>query len=778
MSPFDPSLQPLDAFKPRELEVLRLIAAGMTNEEIAARLFIEVSTVRWHNRQIYSKLGVHHRTLAVAHARELGLLDDEEATRAAGEHRDAPASALDNLPAQTTSFIGREREIAKAQQLLAGSRLVTITGPGGIGKTRLALEVAAAMKDYYPDGIWFVSLAGVSDPQHVASAAAAVLHVMESATENIEASLVKYLRTRYLLLVIDNFEHVIAASPLLTTILAEAAHIKLLVTSREILRLYGEQEYPVPPLVVPDAQVSYNLEELAGLEAVRLFVDRARSVDPDFHLTDDVADAIARICARLDGLPLAIELAAARVKLFSPQQILARLESGPGVLGQGPRDAPARQRTLQATIDWSYNLLSEDEKLLFSRLGVFRGGWTLQAMEAVCGSGLQIDVLDGLALLIDKSLVQVDETADKDPRFRMLATVREYAIDCLQAFDAAETKQRHCDWVLQLAEQWVVEGETNPNYMNIEAEQDNFHAALEWCRQNQQAGIEKGLRLANGFGRWGATRGIYREGRAWLRWFLDRSKGAVTEERLYALTSAGDLAFRQGDYSEAAALWDEALEISEALHLPEATANLLSFAPANPQRGYDETLAMLERSLKIYDELKNIQGYAKTLGNLGDLQRQYGYYVEAKPLFERQLALARDVNNHYVMTYTLNNLGYVLCRLNDTAHAAACFRESLELAQIHKYRILQAFSTLGFAWIAAIDGKSERLACLLGAADRLFAEMGYVLEPADKSDYDWIVSLAHQQLADDEFQLAWSKGHQMTLEQAVTLALEASDDRD
>lgn len=767
---------PLDTFKSRELEVLGLIAEGMTNEEIAERLFIEVTTVRWHNRQIYSKLGVHHRTLAVARARELGLLDEEtppSLIRAA-----VLSKPLTNLPTQTTSFVGREREIARARQLLSGARLVTMTGPGGIGKTRLALEVAAALAEYYADGVWFVPLAAVHDPRHVASAIAAVLQVKETAAETIETSLVKFLSARSLLLVIDNFEHVIPAVSILAKTLAEAANVKMLVTSREILRLYGEQEYPIPPLTTAETQVAYTPQELAEFEAVRLFVERAQAVDPDFCLTDEAAEAIAAICTRVDGLPLAIELAAARVKLFSPQQILTRLESGLGVLGQGPRDAPARQRTLQATIDWSYNLLDEEEKRLFNRLGVFRGGWTLEAMEAICSDGLQVDLLDGLSSLIDKSLIQIDESADEEPRFRMLETVREYAVGHLYSPDADETQERHYNWFLQLAasgETGIVE---NPQwYKRMHLEEDNLLAALEWCQQAPQR-LQSGLRLVNALMHYWSVRGSFREGRQWLTWFLDRTQGNSTPERSFALTAAGEMAFRQGEYEEVVRLCRESLEISEVLSLSEATAYTLRFLASALQKlgSYTEAEAMLERSLALFHDAGNDWGYALSLDSLGELRRLSDRFAEAQALFEQAAALNRKINHQAGVIASLCNLGHVLCRQNNAAAAVGCFRESLDTAGEIGHKIILGLCIAGFGAVAAVKKNPERAVQLLSAASRLFSEMDYVLEPADQAQYEWIESLARSQLTEALYHAAWDRGQRMTLEQTVAYALANSTD--
>ena len=485
--------QPLDGFKQRELEVLRLIAAGLTNEEIAAQLFIEVTTVRWYNRQIYGKLGVHSRTLAVARAQSLGLI---ELDASPSPITLAPSNPPSNLPAETTSFVGREYEITQVLQFLTATRLLTLTGPGGTGKTRLAIRTAEAVKDDFPDGIWFIPLASVHDPTLVPGAIANVLKVTETASETLNASLEKHLCDKQMLLVIDNFEHVIDASWLLSMLLAASAKVRILVTSREVLHLYGEQEYPVPAMSVPDRHDSYAMQNLTQFEAVRLFVERARANQPNFQLTDENVDAVARICTRVDGLPLAIELAAARSKLLTPQQLLSRLESGFSTLGQGPRDAPVRQRTLSATIDWSYHLLSTDEKILFNRLGIFRGGWTLEAMESICAEGLSLDIFEGLAALVDKSLVRQGDGHDGELRFALLETLREYALERLVAVGEIEKLgELHAHYFRALCKS-VPPGNDAISQRRwlcrLEADYDNVRAAMDWSEQHDPI---NGLRM-------------------------------------------------------------------------------------------------------------------------------------------------------------------------------------------------------------------------------------------------------------------------------------------
>jgi predicted ATPase/DNA-binding CsgD family transcriptional regulator len=406
----------------RETEILGLLAGGLSNREIAQELFLSLETIKWYNKHIYSKLGVGSRTQAVARARELGLFADPGESPVA-----SLAPVRTNLPAQLTSFVGREREIAEVEDLLKTTRLVTLTGPPGIGKTRLGLQLADTVAGNYSDGVIFVGLASTTDPALVPKAIAHKLGVVEQPNQPLVESLERYFGNKSALLVLDNYEHVLEAAALVTDLLAASPRLTVLVTSREVLRLNGEHEYIVPPLTVPDTAHPGFVSDLFVYESMALLNHRARAASTHFRLTEENAPAVAAICLRLDGLPLAIELAAARIKLFSPQQMLERLESRLSLLTGGARDLPARQRTLRDSIDWSYNLLDEDEQRLFARLAVFTGGRTIGAVEAICTPGLPIDALDGLESLLNKSLLYQEEGPGGEPRFIMLETIHEYA---------------------------------------------------------------------------------------------------------------------------------------------------------------------------------------------------------------------------------------------------------------------------------------------------------------------------------------------------------------
>ncbi len=488
----EPRLEPL---KLREIEILRLLAEGLSNREIAQKLFITLETVKWYNKQLYSKLGVGSRTQAVAKAREQRLLDVKTAAPVA-----AQIQPRHNLAVQLTSFVGREREIVEITQLLQESHLLTLTGPGGTGKTRLGLQVASALLAEYEHWVFFVDLAPISDSDLVLPTVATTLGVREASDEPLLDTLTKYFRPKQLLLVLDNFEHVLAAAPAVGELLAAAPRLRIINTSRETLQIYGEQAYPVPPLGLPDLDSPEPLVVLSQYAAVALFIQRARAAQPDFTLTAENAPAVAEICVRLDGLPLALELAAVRVKLLGPQVLLAQLESRFTTLGSGARDLPARQQTLRGAIGWSYDLLSNAEQLLLARLSVFQGGRTIEAVAAVCSPDLPIDVLDGLGSLLNKSLLRQKEGSNAEPRFSMLETIHEYTRERLDNSGLAEaTKRRHAHYFADMAEQADVEYRTGRQVFwanKLLAEHDNLRAALNWSLDTDEP--ELAARLVGG----------------------------------------------------------------------------------------------------------------------------------------------------------------------------------------------------------------------------------------------------------------------------------------
>jgi predicted ATPase/DNA-binding XRE family transcriptional regulator len=541
-------------------------AAGLTQEELAERAGLSARAISDLERGV--KLHPYPHTVGRL-VTALALTEDEESRllRAArrapaesGRPRDTQPWTGYSLPVQPSSFIGRERELDEigAQLRRDDVRLLTLTGPGGVGKTRLALQVAAVVVDRFPDGAVFVSFGSLADPDLVPPTIAASLGLKEVGREPILERMLEYLQDRRLILALDNLEHVLPAAAAIARLLAGCPGIKVLVTSRVVLRLAAEHEYPVPPLPVPVPGHVPDLDVLSRYDAVQLFVQRAQAALPHFEITEENAPAVAEICSRLDGLPLAIELAAARLRFFPPQAMLARLSGRLQILTGGPRDVPARLQTLRNTMEWSYRLLSPRERTLFDRLSVFAGGCTLEAAESVCHSDSDADLLAGLTTLLEHSLVQ--QGGDEAPRFSMLETIQAYAQERLNAEGEAEqVKRRHAEWVLQFAEEAAPQtrGPDQVAWLQrVDAERNNVRAALTWARDRGE--IELGLRIASALERYYRTHGLLSEGLHWLEDFLrlDADRGGVVgaSVRGNALLRTSRMARNQGDPAQAAML--------------------------------------------------------------------------------------------------------------------------------------------------------------------------------------------------------------------------------
>ena len=492
-----------------------------------------------------------------------------------------PLRSLDayrnNLPLQPTPLIGRAKEVSEVCERLSRPevRLLTLTGAGGTGKTRLGLQAAAELTQEFEDGVYFVSLAAIRDPQLVVPAMAGTLGVKEAGGQPLLENLEYYLGEKRMLLMLDNFEQILEAAPMVAELLSAAPNLKVLATSRIPLRLYGEYEYSVPPLALPDPGRPPSVERLTHYETVRLFIERAQAAKADFSVTNDNAPAVAEICYRLDGLPLAIELAAARIKLLTPQAMLGRLGNRLKLLTGGARDLPERQRTLKSTIEWSYGLLEEDEKVLFARLSVFAGGRTMEAIEAICDAedDLPVDVLDGLASLVDKSLLKQEEGVGGEPRFVMLETIHEFAREKLQESEEGEDIRRlHAEYFLALAEEGdpgLEEGSQQPVWLErLEEEHDNMRRALSWSL-GQGQDSELALRIGAALGEFWYLRGYWSEGRRWLEEALAKSSPAPTAARARALQRVSWLTYLQGDLDRAKEASEEGLGLARSGAVPD-----------------------------------------------------------------------------------------------------------------------------------------------------------------------------------------------------------------
>jgi predicted ATPase/DNA-binding SARP family transcriptional activator len=599
-----------------------------------------------------------------------------------------PGLPPSNLPAQTTAFVGRMAELAAVQEKLSQPevRLLTLTGPGGSGKTRLGLQVAGEILDDFPDGVFFVALAPIRNPALIGTTIAETLGVRETGDTSTLEHLKEYVKEKRLLLLLDNFEHLLPAAPLITDLLTAAANLKILVTSRALLRLQGEWAYPVPPLSVPDLDNLPPTERLMEYEAVQLFLERAKAVKADFAIASENASAVAEICARVDGLPLAIELAAARIRVLPPHKILSALGDRLGFLTGGTGDRPARQQTIRATVDWSYNLLNAEEQTLFEHLAVFSGGCSLEAAQAVRGVSGDLDVLRGLESLVDKNLLKGSEVGG-EARFAMLDTIREYALERLTARGAGEkdaVRRRHAHCFMELAEEAELHiyGTEQVVWLNrLEIEHDNLRGALEWSINHAS---DVALRLAGALGRFWHFRGHHGEGRDWLAKALASEKAEGTSKetlRAKALDRAGYLAFFVGELDPARAWSEESVTIWRALDDPRGLAHALCTlgAVVNAQGDAMLARALLEESIALFRGLGDRSGLVRAFFWHGHVTYRMRDFVNARASAQEAIELGREVGNISNVAGSTDTLGMIAFHEGDFPAAQSYLEESLRL---------------------------------------------------------------------------------------------------
>jgi predicted ATPase/class 3 adenylate cyclase len=729
-------------------------------------------------------------------------------------------SRLNNLPPQPTPLVGRERELGEVRELLLSPevRLLTLTGPGGTGKTRLALQAGADLLEEFDDGVFFVSLASLTDPELFLPTVATTLGVKESSDRSLEESFKEYLREKELLLLLDNFEQVLEAGPALSGLLSAAPGLKVLATSRIPLGLYGGREYPVPPLSVPDPRRVSRVEALTHYEAVRLFIESARAVKPDFTITNESAPAVAEICVRLDGLPLAIELAAARIRMLPPKALLARLGNRLKLLTGGARDLPERQRTLRGAIEWSYDLLDEGEKVLFGRLSVFSGGRTLEAIEAVCDAKyeLPVDAFDGISSLLEKNLLRQEEGPDGEPRFVMLETTHEFAREKLeQSGEAEEIKGLHAQYFLALAEETEPElkGSGERWLEHLEAEQDNFRVALNWALQVGDTDLA--LRLGGALIFFWDRRGHYGEGRRWLEEALTKEGRVPATVRGKALGCLARMAAQQGDLDQAEAACEEGLELMRSvddegfagvvLRLvlgvvalvrgdPDRAATLteesltmgreqedrwaiagsmLNLSVIAQDRGdLGQATSLLEESLVLFRELGNKQGISYCLVNLGNVALSRGDAERGAALTEEAVALQHELGAKGELAGTLSLLAWAALLQGEHERSKALYEESLELAREAGLKPIVADCLEGLACVAETVGEESRTARLIGMADALREATAYPRDPTWTADLRPRLAAARSRLGEEGWEEALAEGRAMTLEEAISYGLE------
>jgi predicted ATPase/transcriptional regulator with XRE-family HTH domain/Tfp pilus assembly protein PilF len=660
------------------------------------------------------------------------------------EEKTAPPSTGPghNLPISLSSFIGREQAQAKVRDLLISHRLVTLVGAGGVGKTRLALAVAEGILAGYPDGVWLVELAALTDPGQAPNAVAQLLGLHEEPGRPVLESLCAHCTGKRLLLVLDNCEHLLSACTALAGALLRAApELRILATSREALGVTGERRYRVPSLSVPDPQRLPSPELAGSYEAVRLFVTRAQEQRDTFTLTTGNSRAVAEICARVDGIPLAIELAAARVGGMSVEAIAAHLDDRFRLLNTGSGDLPTRQRTLRATLDWSWDLLDARERTLLGRISVFAGGWTLEAASAVCaGEGMDYwAVVDGIDGLVNRSLVHLDESPEGTARYRLLESVRRYAAEQLAATgEDVATRDKHLAYCLTLAEEAAAHltGPRQATWLDrLEQEHDNLRAALAWSRE--QGAQEAGLRLGGALWRFWILRGHLSEGRRWLGAVLGESGTGPAAARATALNGAGMLAYRQGDYRRAMALLEESVALyREAADPGGSAAALNNLGIVLWEQGeYERAADLYEESLALRRELGDMRGIATSLNNLGGVAYEQGEYERAAALYEECLARMRELGDRLGIAGSLNNLGSAVHFQGGHDRAAALHEEALAIRREFGDRWSIAASLLNLGNVVYEQGGTRRAAALLEESLALHRELGDLRGVANSLNY-------------------------------------------
>ncbi len=754
------------------------LAAGLTQETLAERAGLSARAISDLERGVnrvprQETLDLLAQALRLPPRKRALLAALTRPESASSGNLEAETQPPHNLPVPLTPLLGRESDVTRATRLLERKevRLLTLTGPSGVGKTRLGVQVAADLLERYDDGVWLVELAAIRDPALVAPSIAQALGLREAAGQAPPDLLKTALREQQRLLLLDNFEQVAAAAPLVAELLSVCPRLKVLVTSRAALHLRGEHELPIAPL-----------EQEA---AVTLFLQRAQAVKPDLDLTTENIQAADAICRHLDGLPLAIELAAARVKVLPPSLLLECLKSRLPLLTGGALDLPERQRTMRSAIAWSHDLLSPAEKRLFSCLAVFSGGSTLEAAAALCGvaeggiptAAREAVVLEGLTALADHSLISSEMAAGK-PRFTMLEILREYALERLEESSEAEAlRRRHLEYYTNLAEEAArIAANQDARDTLLAQEFANVRAALEWARQQGESA--QGLRLAAACGRVWYFRGMLSEAQQWLNEFLalDARAGeqaAPVAARAQALYGASRIALDQGNYDQVETLSREGLALAQQGGDQSGRGNALAMlaAAAEARGNLVEARSLYEESLTYCRSVNDTGGLVRALSSLGHIARARGQLERARAHFEEVLAATRGIGLTWGVANALVSLGHLAREQGDHQRALVLYREGLALHQTMGNKVWIAWCLEGMAATFCAEQQFQRTTSLCAVADLLRSSIHSLRPPAEQKHYEQILASARAALGDTAFTRAWAAGRSISLEKSLTDAL-------